>query len=39
MINTLLEKPSTVNKEKAFILWFEEVGTHDGKTCGGASTN
>ena len=39
MINTLLEKPSTVNKEKAFILWFEEVGTHDVGLVGGKNSS
>jgi pyruvate,water dikinase len=39
MINTLLEKPSTVNKEKAFILWFEEVGTQDVGLVGGKNSS
>lgn len=39
MINTLLERPSTVNKEKAFILWFEEVGTHDVGLVGGKNSS
>jgi pyruvate,water dikinase len=39
MINTLLENPSTVNKEKAFILWFEEVGTQDVGLVGGKNSS
>ncbi|MGL5035100.1 MAG: PEP/pyruvate-binding domain-containing protein, partial [Microcystaceae cyanobacterium] len=39
MVSAVLERTSTAQKEKAFILWFEEVGTHDVGLVGGKNSS
>jgi pyruvate,water dikinase len=39
MVTTILEKTAIDLKEKSFILWFEEVGTHDVGLVGGKNSS
>jgi pyruvate,water dikinase len=39
MVSTVLERSSTLDKETALILWFEEVGTHDVGLVGGKNSS
>ncbi|GBF80189.1 phosphoenolpyruvate synthase [Aphanothece sacrum] len=39
MVTASNEKISTPNRETAFILWFEEVGTHDVNLVGGKNSS
>jgi pyruvate,water dikinase len=39
MITTTLEKTAIGLKEKSFVLWFEEVGTHDVGLVGGKNSS
>jgi pyruvate,water dikinase len=39
MVTTILEKTAIDLKEKSFVLWFEEVGTHDVGLVGGKNSS
>ena len=39
MVITTLEKTAIDLKEKSFVLWFEEVGTHDVGLVGGKNSS
>ncbi|MCW6037125.1 phosphoenolpyruvate synthase [Spirulina subsalsa FACHB-351] len=39
MVSTSLDRTSDASKEKALILWFEEVGTHDVGLVGGKNSS
>lgn len=39
MVSSIVEKTSVARKETAFILWFEEVGTHDVGLVGGKNSS